>query len=137
MIKQLQGRCISKGHGVGIALVCKSPIGFNFGVDIKTGAITEHKHELEGISFKDRVLVFPHGKGSTGGSYVIYQTARNGTAPAAIINRTSEAIIACGAIMGGIPTVDLPKGDAYDEIKTGDLIEVDADNGIVKILERK
>lgn len=136
-MKRFQARCISKGHGTGVALVCGSPIGFNFGVDVQTGAITEHKHELEGISFKGRVLVFPHGKGSTGGSYVIYQTARIGTAPVAIINRASEAIIACGAIMGGIPAVDLPEGDAYDQIRTGDLVEVDADNGIVRILERK
>lgn len=137
MMEQFKARNISKGKGTGVALVCNSPIGFNFGVDVTTGTITEHKHELEGISFKDRVLVFPYGKGSTGGSYILYQTARIGTAPAAIINKTSEAIIACGAIMGGIPSVDLPFGDTYEQIRTGDLVEVDGDNGIVTILERK
>jgi predicted aconitase with swiveling domain len=134
METETKARCISKGFGKGEALVCKDPIGFNFGVDVATGVITEHKHELEGVSFSGKVLVFPHGKGSTGGSYVIYQVACLGTAPAAIINRTSETIIACGTIMGGVPVVDKLDPRIYDSIKTGDWVEVDATNGTVKIV---
>ncbi|MCD4738089.1 MAG: DUF126 domain-containing protein, partial [Anaerolineae bacterium] len=66
-------------------------------------------------------LVFPTGKGSTVGSYVLYQLAVNGLAPAAIINAESEPIGAVGAIIGGIPMVDRVP---ISHIQTGDRVQV-------------
>lgn len=137
MEEMVKCRSISKGVGEGEALVCRQPIGFNFGVDVQNGIITEHNHELEGRSFKDKVLIFPHGKGSTGGSYVVYQVACEGTAPAAIINLNTETIIAVGAIMGKIPVVDHMEVNPYDIIKDGDWVKVDAVNGIVTITRKE
>ncbi|MFB3816353.1 MAG: DUF126 domain-containing protein [Candidatus Methylomirabilales bacterium] len=136
MTRVLKGRCISKGVGEGEALVCRQPIGFNFGIDVATGTILEKRHELENKSIKDKVLVFPHGKGSTGGSYVIYQLAKNGTAPKAIINISTETIIAVGAIMGGIPVVDSLDVNPYEAIKDGDRVRVDATGGTVEIVAK-
>ncbi len=129
----LKGRSISKGRAEGEALVCRQPIGFNFGIDVATGVITEYNHELFGKSIKDKILLFPHGKGSTGGSYVVYQLAKNKTGPKAIINITTETIIAVGAIMGGIPVVDSLEKDPYGLIANGDYVKVDADRGLITI----
>lgn len=129
----LKGRSISKGYTEGEALVCRQPIGFNFGVDFETGVITEYNHELFGKSIKDKILIFPHGKGSTGGSYVVYQLAKNKTGPRAMINLTTETIIAVGAIMGGIPVIDHLEQNPYDVISDGDHVVVDANNGLVVI----
>lgn len=136
MPKIVKCRCISKGVGEGEALVCRQPIGFNFGVDVSRGVIIEHGHELEGQSFKDKVLIFPYGKGSTGGSYVVYQVACEGTAPAAIINQNTETIIAVGAIMGHIPVVDHMEEDPYSLIESGDWVKVDAVSGTVSITKK-
>ncbi len=68
--------------------------------------IIEHGHPLEGKSMAGKVMVFPYGKGSTVGSYVLYALSMNGHAPAAIINLEAEPIIAVGAIIGDIPMVD-------------------------------
>ena len=129
----LKGRSISKGCAEGEALVCRQPIGFNFGIDVANGVITEYNHELFGKSIKDKILLFPHGKGSTGGSYVVYQLAKNKTGPKAIINMTTETIIAVGAIMGGIPVIDSLEKNPYDLISDGDHVKVDADQGLVVI----
>ena len=129
----LKGRSISKGCAEGEALVCRQPIGFNFGIDVANGVITEYNHELFGKSIKDKILLFPHGKGSTGGSYVVYQLAKNKTGPKAIINMTTETIIAVGAIMGGIPVIDSLEKNPYDLISNGDHVKVDADQGFVEI----
>ncbi len=136
MDKQIKCRAVSKGCAEGEALLCNTPIGFNFGVDIPTGTIIEHGHELEGQSIKDKVLIFPYGKGSTGGSYVIYQIACEGTGTAAIINLNTEVIIACGAIMGGIPVVDHLEENPYDVIENGDWVKVDAVNGLVTVQKK-
>jgi predicted aconitase with swiveling domain len=53
-------------------------------------------------------------------------------APAAIINRETDPVIAVGSIISEIPTVDSIE---IEKIKTGQRVEVDADRGIVSIHE--
>lgn len=125
----MKGRMISPGKVDGEALVSKEPIGFYGGIDIRTGKVIEKGHELEGKNVKGRILVFPNGKGSTVGSYVIYGIKKNGVAPKAIINRETETIVATGAILAGIPCVD---GIDIDRIKNGDRLKVNADEGTVE-----
>ncbi|MFA6035377.1 MAG: DUF126 domain-containing protein, partial [Candidatus Micrarchaeia archaeon] len=93
----LKGRAIAKGVGKGEALVSSAPISFLGGVDAKTGVVVEKGHAIEGKCIAGKVLVFPQGKGSTVGSYVMYQLAKNGVAPAAIVNAKAEIIVAVGA----------------------------------------
>jgi uncharacterized protein len=68
--------------------------------------VIEKRHPLEGRSLKGRVLAIPTGKGSTVGSYVLYRMAKTGTAPAAILCRECDPVIAVGAILAGIPCLD-------------------------------
>ena len=126
----MKGRIIYPGKTEGEAIVSKTPIGFYGGIDASTGIVIEKGHELEGKCVKDKILVFPSGKGSTVGSYVIYGLKKNGVAPKAIINRETETIVAAGVILAGIPCVD--KID-IDEIKNGDKLFVDAGKGVVEI----
>jgi hypothetical protein len=125
------GRSIYPGKVEALALVSKEPIGFYGGIDVKTGTVIERGHELEGKCIKDKILVFPYGKGSTVGSYVIYGLKKNNSAPKAIINKETETIVAVGVILAGIPCVD--KID-IDQIKTDDRLLVDAEKGLVEIL---
>jgi hypothetical protein len=118
----MQGRVIRAGRGAGRALVSPAPIGFLGGVDPDSGVVVEPNHPLNGQSVAGRVLVFPTGKGSTVGSYTILRLARNGVAPVAMINAESEAIVAVGAIIAGIPMVDQV---AIGLIRDGDWVVVD------------
>ncbi|HID73537.1 MAG TPA: DUF126 domain-containing protein, partial [Thermoplasmata archaeon] len=68
----MKGRSISPGRAEGEAIVSPEPIGFYGGIDAQTGIVIEKGHPLEGLSVTGKVLVFPNGKGSTVGSYVIY-----------------------------------------------------------------
>ena len=67
----MKGRTIYPGKVEGEAIVSKDPIGFYGGIDASTGIVIEKGHELEGKCVKDKILVFPNGKGSTVGSYLI------------------------------------------------------------------
>lgn len=126
----MKGRMIYPGKIEGEALVSKTPMGFYGGIDAKTGIVIEKGHELEGKSVTNKILVFPNGKGSTVGSYVIYGLKKNGVAPKAIINRETETIVATGVILAGIPCVDKIN---IDEIKNGDKVVVDAGKGVVEV----
>ena len=125
----MKGRMINPGKIEAEAIVSSEPIGFYGGIDAKTGIVIEKGHQLEGQSVTGKVLVFPQGKGSTVGSYVIYGLHKNGVGPAAIVNAETETIVATGVILAGIPCVD---GIDIDRIKTGDRLIVDADAGTVE-----
>lgn len=126
----MKGRMISPGKVEGEAIVSPEPIGFYGGIDLNTGIVIEKGHALEGKSVKDKILVFPNGKGSTVGSYVIYGLQKNKVGPLGIINKETETIVATGVILAGIPCVD--KID-ISQIKTGDKVVLNADDGEVTV----
>jgi predicted aconitase with swiveling domain len=126
----MKGRMISPGKVEGVAIVSDEPIGFYGGIDMKTGIIIDKSHPLVGESVKDKILVFPNGKGSTVGSYVIYGLEKNGVGPKGIINMETETIVATGVILAGIPCVDQIE---ISSIKTGDHVFLNADEAEVTI----
>ena len=125
----MKGRMINPGIAEAEAIVSTEPIGFYGGIDAKTGIVIEKGHQLEGQSVTGKVLVFPQGKGSTVGSYVIYGLHKNGVGPAAIVNKETETIVATGVILADIPCVD---GIDIEDLFTGDRLVVNADEGTVE-----
>ena len=123
---KLKGRTIFPGKACGEALVSKMGISFYGGVDPETGIITEAGHDLEGESIAGKILIFPSGKGSTVGSYVLYRLKHNGHAPAAIINAACETITAVGCIIAEIPCLDQVEST---RLVSGVKLEVEADVG--------
>ncbi len=132
----LKGRKIVKGKASGEAVVTKEAISFNGGVDNMTGVVTEPGHELEGVNIAGKVLVFRTGKGSTGGSYKIYDMVARGTAPVGFIQVSPEGVTTIGAIIGNIPVVANLDHDPTLAIATGDFVEMDADTGTVIVTRR-
>ena len=80
----MKGRKIFQGSVEREVLKSEEPISFYGGVDPDTGVVAEKGHPLEGKSVKDKILVFPTGKGSTVGSYTLYRLKKNGVAPKAV-----------------------------------------------------
>ena len=132
----IKGRRVVGGLGSGEALVSCQPISFLGGVDPKTGNIIEKNHNLFGKNVTGKILVFPGGKGSTVGSYIIYALRKYGTNPAAMINVTTEPIIATGCVIARIPLVDRLDQDPTLVIETGDHVVVDATKGQVEIKKK-
>ena len=130
----LRGRRVMGGTAEGEALVSADPVSFYGGVDPETGCVTEPGHCCCGENISGKVFVFPAGKGSTVGSYVIYRMKKLGTAPAAIVNVETEAIIATGCVISDIPLVDKLDGDPLEAITTGMRVRVNGDDGTVETL---
>lgn len=126
---ELKGRIIFEGKTEGEILKTNEGISFYGGVDPETGIIVEKGHELEGKSVKDKILVFPQGKGSTVGSYALYRMKKTGTAPKAIINKECETIVAVGAIISEIPCIDQID---IEKLKTGQKARIEKDKVIIE-----
>ena len=131
--KLLQGRCIVEGQVEGEALVTNDAISFMGTIDPKTGYVIERKHEIEGACLKGKILVFPMSKGSTGGSYMLYDLVKNGVGPLGIVNREAESIVVIGAIVSGLPMVDRID---ISQIQTGDYIYLNATEGTVQLVPK-
>ncbi len=128
----LKGRKVVGGTVEGEALVSSDPVSFYGGVDPDTGVITEPGHALCSKCITGKVFVFPTGKGSTVGSYVIYRMKKQGTAPAAIINVETEAILATGCVIASIPLVDKLDKNPLKTLKTGMKLRIVGEKGLVE-----
>jgi predicted aconitase with swiveling domain len=131
---KIRCRKVSKGVAQGVALSTSEPLSFLGGVDPKIGVVIEKGHPLEGKKITEKVLIFPKGKGSTVGAYVIYQLKKEGTAPIAMINVKADVMVASGAIIAEIPMVHMLEKDPL-EIKDGSVVFVNADQGYVEVLD--
>jgi len=128
-----KGRVISKGFAEGLALVSPEPISFYGGVDPDKGIVIEKGHPLYGKSVKDKILVFPYGKGSTVGSYIIYRMVKNKVGPLGIINMEAEPIVAIGAIISRIPLIDKVDKSFFSLIEDGDILRIDGYEGFITL----
>jgi len=133
----LRGRKVVGGCAEGEALVTKETISGWGGIDPMTGTVIETHHELRGVSFRDRVLVFPGAKGSSGWSNAFHMTRLAGTAPKAMVFNRMNTKIALGAVVTHAPTVTDLDQDPLAVVETGDWVRVDGDRGIVEVTKRR
>ena len=96
--------------------------------------MTEADHALEGVSVKDKILVFPGGKGS---SVVqmdgLYKLELNGAAPLGFIVQEPDTVLVSTAIIMEIPMVDRVEDEFYSTVRTGDQISIDASEELAAI----
>jgi predicted aconitase with swiveling domain len=135
----LKGSGVVKGVAEGPALVSEQSLSLGGLLNPQTGVIIDKRHELYGQQVKGKVLVFPHGKGSTTGAIALLEAVRCGSAPAAIINVRTEPILVSGAIMAQIfykkkiPIVDRLEENPVKAIHTNDYVKVNGNRGLVEI----
>jgi predicted aconitase with swiveling domain len=132
----LHGRAIVGGVAEGEALVTRETISGWGGINPMTGTVIETRHELHGVCFKDKILVFPGAKGSSGWSNAFHMTRLTKTSPKAMLFTTMTTKIALGAVVMRAPAVTDFDRDPLDLIETGDWVKVDADRGIVEVTKR-
>lgn len=125
---KIEGRCIVPGIVTGKSIVSYMPLSFLGDIETKTGRITAERHPLKGKTIKGKILIFPFGKGSTVGSYVIYQLIKNKKAPIAFLTQKADPIVAVGAIISGIPMMD---NVDINKIPNGIKVSINTDLGTI------
>ena len=100
----IEGRAIYKGKTEGYITKCDEAVSFLGGVDPVTSKI--NAGICKDREIKDTIFVFDTGKGSTVGSYVLYSLKYYNVAPKALVCRKIDEVVATGAVMSSIPTID-------------------------------
>ncbi len=132
----LKGRKVVGGCVEGEALVTTQTISGWGGVNPMAGTVIETRHELRGVSFKDKILVFPGAKGSSGWSAVFHMTRLAGVSPKALIFNEMTTKVALGAVVMRVPSITDLDQDPLALIETGDWVKVDADRGLVEVRKK-
>ncbi|NQU03381.1 MAG: DUF126 domain-containing protein [Syntrophaceae bacterium] len=132
----LKGRKVVGGVTEGEALVTSQTISTWGGVDAVKGIITEQRHELRGQCFKDKILVFPSAKGSSGWSTMAQMIRLAGQSPKAMVIRDINSLSGIGAVVMCVPTVTDLDQDPTKVITSGDWVKIDGDNGIVEVIKK-
>jgi len=120
-------KTIVKGKAKGIIMKSNNPINFLGVVDKKTGLIRDESHDLFQKSVKDKILVFPHGIGSSVGAYTIYSLKSNNSAPLAMVCQKADLTTASGCALANIPLVIISK-EEFDSLENGKDFEIDTDS---------
>ena len=145
-MKVLTGKAYVGGKAKGRALVSKMPINFTASfssvVNILPGRrseIRDRHHDLFRKRVKDTVLVFPAAVGSTFTGMVLLDRMHEDVAPCAMVVQKADSLLVSGAILAevwfkkGVPVVEYDAKDLFNEIQTGDTVEVDGDAGEIRI----
>jgi hypothetical protein len=130
---EIKVKSVVKGRAEGEALVADATLSFWGEVDAVTGKVIAVGHPLEGESLRDRVLVIRSTKGSSGTPMILNLARLEGNAPAAFVNVEVDGLAALGCIVNEIPMVTDLDQNPFEVIETGDRVEVDADNGVIRV----
>ncbi len=87
------------GVAAGEILALDAPLSFWGGVSIESGRIVDPAHPQSGVSLAGKVVVLPHGRGSSSSSSVLAEMIRIGTGPAGIVLDEPDSILVIGVLV--------------------------------------
>jgi predicted aconitase with swiveling domain len=125
-----RGRSLVEGVASGELLVSKRAFTFAHGVDPETGRVSDVHSDVVGSNVKGRVLVYPHGKGSTTASSWFLETVRCGNAPAAIITESTDLSAVIGAVLSRevygktVPVISSLPAEFYSSARSGAVVNL-------------
>jgi predicted aconitase with swiveling domain len=132
----IRGRGLVKGKAEGEALVARATLSFWGEVDPTTGRIIATGHPLRDQLLRGRVLVIQSTRGSSATPLVMGLAHQAGNAPAAIINTDVDCLAVLGCVVHRIPMMSELDTDPFDQIRTGDHLVVDAEQGTIHVRPR-
>lgn len=96
----IQGQALIAGDAQGEVIFTDEPLSFWGGYNAREGKIIDTHHALYGANVAGKIFVLPGARGSSTGSGILLEAIRLGNAPAAMILKQRDAILALGAIVG-------------------------------------
>ena len=109
------------GAARGKVVVLDEPLSFWGGVDPGTGCIKDRHHPQVGTSLRGAIVVMARGRGSSSASTLVVELVRRDTAPAALVMRDPDEILATGSVVadelyGRTVPILVVDGPTYDAV---------------------
>jgi predicted aconitase with swiveling domain len=128
-VRRAYGQVV-RGH----ALVSREGFSPRYDLDRTTGVISKIGHSLEGHSVHDKIMIIPAAKGGVAAGWAFADIADKGFALKALVFGKINPVMVQGAVFAGMTITEGWSVNAIDVIRTGDLIEVDPQACVIRIL---
>ncbi len=129
---KITGVSLVPGRAQGASFALGEPLSFWGGFDAGDGRVIDRRHPDTGRCLTGRIVVVSAARGSSSGSSVLAEAIRAGTAPAAFVVSSRDAILTVGAMVAAqlyerrCPIVMVSEEDLA-RIAASPSVEVDAD----------
>jgi len=129
---EIQAQVIVSGEAQGEVLRLSEPLSLWGGLNPDTGEIIDRHHPNSGDSVTGKILIMPSGRGSSSASSILLEAVRQQNAPAGIILRETDGILALGAVVAReIYEIDLPvvvvNPTDYAKLESGKKLQITKD----------
>lgn len=118
----------------GRALVSREGFSPRYDLDRTTGVISKIGHSLEGHSVHDKIMIIPAAKGGVAAGWAFADIANKGFALKALVFGKLNPVMVQGAVFAGMTITEGWSVNAIDVIRTGDLLEIDPQACLIRIL---
>ena len=92
-------KVLVSGVATGPLLRLDEGLSFWGGFDPEQGRISDRAHPQFGVSLAGKIVVMPHGRGSSSSSSVLAEALRRGTGPAALVLDQPDSILVIGVLV--------------------------------------
>lgn len=96
-IGRIGGITLVAGCAAGPVIALAEPLSFWGGFEASTGCVTDRRHPDHGRCLTGAIVVMSAARGSSSGASVLAEAIRLGTAPAAFVLSSRDAILTVGA----------------------------------------
>lgn len=118
----------------GEALVADDNFSARYDLDRIKGIFSRPQHKLAGQSYVDKILVVNTAKGGVASAWMLHEMAARDLAPKAILFNAVNPILAQGGALANMALCDrFEDGDVTKLIRTGDIVTVDPEKGLVTV----
>ncbi|HZW85560.1 MAG TPA: DUF126 domain-containing protein [Nitrososphaerales archaeon] len=139
MTETFRGRTLVQGEATGEAVMSARAFTFAHGVEPSSGLVTDIRSDVRGANVRGKVLLYPHGKGSTTASSWFLETVREGNHPVAIVTSSVDLSAVIGSVMAKLlygRTIPVVSGvSPGNSIKSGMRLSVGGEDATVTVLE--
>jgi uncharacterized protein len=118
------------------ARLLSDPVAFSprYDLDRNHGRFSRAGHPLRGEPLAGRVLAAPGVQGGVAGGWSFLAMAGSGVGPVGLIFKDVNPVMVQGAVTAGIPVVAGVAEAFFTEAKTNDLVLIDPDAKVVRLL---
>ena len=121
----------------GAALVAKDGFSARYDLDRIRGIFSRPQHKLAGQSYAGRILVLDTAKGGVASAWMLYEMASRNIVPLALVFNSVNPIMAQGAALAGLPMLAGFDCDITGELASGDEIELDPGERVLRVVRRE
>ena len=127
-MRKVKVKILVEGNAEGKIVVINEPISFLGEVNPRDGVV---KKKTSVFKIKDKILVFPHTRGSTVGSYVIFGLKYYNNSPKAIIVKKAEPILITGCVISDIPLAQIEEDIDLQELMEYSYARIDPEEKLL------